>query len=195
MYYGEKRPSTLKAYDQKGLVLYCSSFSKTLSPGLRVGWILPGVFKDQVKRLKLNTSIASPALNQLMVAEFLKSGGYDRHLRKLRSALKNQVSNMGLAIAKHFPPDTKITAPRGGLMLWVQLSPSVDGLEVFHKVMQHKISILPGLICSPTFNYRNYIRISCGSPWDESIEKGIVKLAEIVRELSENHKQRPLGQR
>jgi DNA-binding transcriptional MocR family regulator len=114
MYFGNKRPSTLKAYDKKGLVLYCSSFSKTLSPGLRVGWMLPGMFKEKVKRLKLNTSVASPALNQQMVAEFLKSGGYDRHLRRLSTALKNQMSNMAMAIAKYFPPETKITAPRGG---------------------------------------------------------------------------------
>jgi DNA-binding transcriptional MocR family regulator len=181
LYFGPSRPSTLKALDCDGLVLHCASFSKTLSPGLRVGWTLPGKFTDRVRRLKMNATVASPTLNQHVVAQFLKTGAYDRHLRRLRTALKNQVSNMALAIARHFPEGTRITAPQGGLTLWVELDERVNVLKVFQKAREQKISIFPGIICSTTNRYRNFIRISCGYAWSERIEKGVVTLADIIR--------------
>ncbi len=180
LYFGKTRPMTLKSLDRKGLVLHCASFSKVLSPGLRVGWALPGRFTGRVKRLKMNSTIASPTLNQQVVAQFLKTGAFDRHLRRLRTALKNQISNTALAIARYFPDGTRVTAPKGGLTLWVELDKKVDGLKVFQEARKHKISILPGIICSTTGRYRNFIRISCGYPWSEPIEKGIKTLAHIV---------------
>lgn len=175
------RPLPLKAYDRKGQVLYCSSFSKTLSPGLRVGWTMPGRFKDMVRRLKLNASIASPSLNQYIVSEYLKGGYYDRHLRRLRTALKSQVSNMALAVARHFPADTKMTAPEGGLAIWVQLGDHMDGLKIFHEARKQRIAIMPGVLCSTTDKYKNYIRLSCGFPWSERLETGVRTLGEIIR--------------
>lgn len=183
LYFGGKRPTTLKSLDRKGLVLHCASFSKTLSPGLRVGWTLPGRFADRVKRLKMNSTIASPTLNQQVVAQFLKTGAFDRHLRSLRTALKNQISNTALAIARYFPKGTRITAPQGGLTLWVELDSKVDGLKVFQEARKKKISIFPGIICSTTGRYRNFIRISCGYPWSDAVEQGIVTLAQIIKSM------------
>ena len=183
LYFGRKRPTTLKSMDRKGLVLHCASFSKTLSPGLRVGWTLPGRYADRVKRLKMNSTVASPTLNQEVLAQFLKAGLYDRHLRRLRTALKNQISNTALAIARHFPEGTRITAPQGGLTLWVELDKKVDGLKVFQAARKRKISIFPGIICSTTGRYRNFIRISCGYPWSDAVEDGIITLAGIIRKM------------
>jgi DNA-binding transcriptional MocR family regulator len=183
LYFGNARPTTLKSMDRKGLVLHCASFSKTLSPGLRVGWSLPGRYAQRVKRLKMNSTIASPTLNQQVVAQFLKTGAFDRHLRRLRTALKNQITNTALAIARHFPADTRITAPQGGLTLWVELNKKVDGLKVFQEARKKKISIFPGLICSTTGRYRNCIRISCGYPWSEAVDDGIVTLAGIIKKM------------
>ncbi len=183
LYFGQSRPSTLKSLDREGLVLHCASFSKTLSPGLRVGWALPGRFTHRVKRLKMDSTVASPTLNQHMVAQFLKTGAYDRHLRRLRTALKNQITNTALSIARHFPKGTRITAPQGGVTLWVELDERVDGLTVYQEARKHKISIFPGIICSSTDRYRNFIRISCGYPWEERIEAGIMTLADIIATL------------
>jgi len=180
LYFDQIRPSTLKSFDTKGLVLHCSSFSKTLAPGLRIGWTIPGMFYEQVKRFKLNTSITSPALNQYIISEFLKSGAYDRHLRHLRNALKNQVGNTALAIARYFPKGTKITAPQGGLILWVQLDDKVDGLDVYQEARKHHIAIIPGILCSKSDQYKNFIRISCGNLWSEKIEDAIAKLGKII---------------
>jgi DNA-binding transcriptional MocR family regulator len=180
LFFGAQRPSTLKSYDKKGLVLHCASFSKTLSPGLRVGWALPGRYAERVRRLKMDGSVASPTLNQDTVARFLKEGAFDRHLRRLRTALKNQVTNTALAIARYFPDGTRITAPQGGLTLWVELDRRVDGLKVFHAARKRNISIFPGAICSTTDRYNHCIRISCGYRWGENVEAGIRTLAEII---------------
>lgn len=184
LYFNGQRPSTLQSFDKAGMVLYCNSFSKTLSPGLRIGWTVPGSFLDRVRQLKINTGIASPGITQHVVAEYLKGGSYDRHLRNLRTTLKDQVHSVSLSVARHFPKGTRITAPQGGLMLWIEMDRRVDGLRVFHAARERGISILPGAMCSTTRRYNNCIRISCGFPWDEKIENGIRTLAEIVGEMS-----------
>ncbi len=183
LYFGAVRPTPLKAFDRKGLVLYCASFSKSLAPGVRVGWSQPGRFLDRVRRLKLNRAISSPGITQWALARFLKNGGYDRHLRRLRSALKNQTANTALAVARHFPEGTKISAPHGGLTLWVQLAPGLDSIELFRRALAHKIAVFPGTICASGPAYGNCIRISCGSPFDDRLEQGLRKLAGLVHEL------------
>jgi len=180
LYFGSSRPRTLKSFDQKGKVLYCSSFSKTLAPDLRVGWTLPGRYLKKVQRIKFNTVIASPKFNQLIVADFLHNNGYERHLRRLRNALINQVGNMSLAISRYFPQGTKISSPRGGYVLWVELPEGVDGLALFYKAKQNGIFIIPGVICTSTDRYGNCIRISCGQPWNDRWAAGIKKLGKLI---------------
>lgn len=180
LHHGKTRPSTFKSMDKKGMVLYCSSFSKSLSPGLRTGWTLPGKFKEQVIRMKLNTSLSNPAINHSVTAKFIKTGGYDRHLRQLRNRLKNQVSAMMIAVSKYFPSDTKVTFPKGGLFIWVVLSPNTDTMKVYKKAYKEKISILPGTICSSSDTYKNCLRLNCGKKWSPRLEKGIQTLGRII---------------
>ena len=187
LYFGSKRPTTLKSYDATGTVLYCSSFSKTLAPGLRIGWAVPGAFKAKVEQLKLNHSVTCPPLVQYALAEFLQGGAYDRNLRHLRTALKNQVSNMATAIARYFPKDTRITAPKGGFALWVELNPKIDSLTVYREARRHQISILPGIMCSTTPKFNHFIRISCGFPWSEALEEGVQTLGKIVNRFQKEN--------
>jgi len=183
LFFEGRRPTPVKAYDRKGLVLYCSSFSKTLAPGLRLGWIMPGRYREQVRRLKLNLSIASPTLNQLVMAAFLKDGAFERHLRRLRQALKTQAANLSMAVARHFPEGTQMTAPKGGVTLWIALPNKVDALDVFHKAREQHIAIMPGIMCSTTRRYRHCIRLSCGFPWSDALETGIEKLGQIIQDI------------
>ncbi len=185
LFFDETRPLPLKAFDREGLVLYCSSFTKTLAPDLRVGWTIPGRFREKVKRLKFNSSVATSQLDQGIVASFMASGSYDRHLRKLRNALKKQAANLMLAIAHHFPEGTRVSAPRGGLCLWVELDQRIDALQLFGRAREENIALVPGSICSVTDNYRHCIRLNCGYPWTERSERGIATLAGIIRELLE----------
>lgn len=164
-------------------MLYCSSFSKTLAPDFRVGWILPGRFRERILRLKFNSSIAQAKLPQLILADFLENGHYERHLRRLRIAIKNQVGSTAQAIARYFPGGTKLTAPEGGYMLWVELAAQIDGVELFHRAQDEKIYFFPGAISSSTGRFKNCIRISCGTPWNEEMEDGIRRLGALVASL------------
>jgi DNA-binding transcriptional MocR family regulator len=116
-----QRPKTAKAFDQKGWVMLCDSFTKTLSPGYRVGWVAPGRFAPRIEFLKFVNTSATASLPQMAIAEFLQNGGYDHHLRKLRRFYAAQMQRMSEAIVKYFPPGTKATRPSGGMCVWVEL--------------------------------------------------------------------------
>jgi DNA-binding transcriptional MocR family regulator len=186
LYFEGQRPRPLKAFDRRDLVLTCSSFSKTLAPGLRTGWVIPGGrFKEKIRRLKAWISIANSTIDQHIVATFLLSGAYDRHLRSLRASLKKQAIQTVLAVQKHFPPDTRMALPKGGSLLWVQLPRGIDGLTVYRRALGRNISIIPGLVCSNSTQFVNSIQISHGLPFTSDVERGIQVLGEIVWGLYE----------
>ena len=188
LHFGPSRLAPLKSYDRRGLVLYCSSFSKTLAPDFRVGWIMPGRFRDRILRLKFNSSIAQSKLPQLILADFLQYGHYDRHLRKLRAALSRQVSSAIHAISRHFPAGTKATVPDGGYIVWVELDPAIDSMELFTRAREQHIFIIPGKITSSTGRFAHCIRLSCGTPWDVCLEEGMRALGSLVTELQQEQR-------
>ncbi|HXI82532.1 MAG TPA: PLP-dependent aminotransferase family protein [Verrucomicrobiae bacterium] len=180
LYFGQQRPKTARAFDKKGLVLLCGSVSKTLAPGFRVGWTAPGRFQTQVERLKHATSCASPVLTQLAIAEFLKNGGYEHYVRRIRRAYAQQVQTIGEAIGRYFPAGTKVTRPQGGFLLWVEFPKWVNALELHRQALAQNISICPGPMFSPKQSYKNFIRINCGHPWSERIEKALVTIGRLA---------------
>src|SRR5947209_11834848 len=128
LYFGEARPRAAKCFDRRGLVLHCGSFSKTLAPGWRIGWVTPGRFQERITLLKFSQTIATASLQQEALAEFLRSGHYDRHLRTLRKAVASILRCMGEAVAQHFPAGTRATRPEGGGALWIELPGKADAL-------------------------------------------------------------------
>ncbi len=183
LYFGERTSQPLKYFDNQGMVMHCNSFSKDLMPDLRLGWLLAGKYREKVKRLKFNNSLANSQLLQHALALFLKSGGYERHLRKLRNSLRKQAADMSQSIGRHFPAETRISSPKGGLTLWVELPESVDGLELFRLAEKKNISILPGTLCSSTGQYDHCIRLCYGHPWNDRLEKGMATLGSLVNSL------------
>lgn len=131
LYFGQQAPKPVKAYDQEGLVMHCSSFSKSLAPGYRVGWVAGGRYAEQIERLKLMTSLSASIPAQAAIADYLQHGGYDRHLRKLRYALETQQNAMLAAVARYFPEQTRVSRPSGGYFLWLELPEAVDSLRLF----------------------------------------------------------------
>ena len=176
------RPRSIKSYDRKGLVLLCSSFSKTLPPGYRVGWIAPGRYQAEVERLKYLTTVATSTLSQMTVAEFLNSGGYDRHVKRLRTIFAERVDTMRQAIARYFPAGTRITRPAGGILLWVELPAKTDALRLYQMALAERIAILPGKIFSPSNRFRNHVRINCGHTWDEVHERALLRLGRLCED-------------
>ncbi len=179
------RPRALKSFDRRGNVLLCSSVSKTLSPGLRVGWVAAGPLHAQIERLKLLTNVGTAGLPQAVVAEFLESGGYDRHLKRLSATLAGQIEAVRQAIAKYFPTGTRISHPAGGYMLWVQLPERIDALELYRAALAEHISILPGTIFSATGRFKNCIRVTCGHAWSEAHDRALLTLGRLCGGLAE----------
>lgn len=176
--YSHARPSLCKALDDN--VILCSSVSKSLSPGLRVGWIAPGRFQEKVEYMKYVLNLASPTLPQLAVNELLENGQYERHLRRVRGDYAQAVARMSEAVLNIFPEGTKITRPEGGFVLWLELPERVNSFELAQKSLTRGISIAPGPIFSASQKYKHFIRLSCACVWSPRVERALVSLANML---------------
>jgi len=183
LHFDRERPHVAKSYDKKGLVMLCGSFSKSLAPGYRVGWMMPGRYFESARNLKCTSTGATATIPQLALADYVANGGYDHHLRGLRQALKRQVDHISRAVADRFPPGIKMTRPSGGLVLWVELPPHVDALRLHSRALAEKISIAPGPMFSPRQGYRNFIRLNCGEPWSPRLERAIAVIGYLVKQM------------
>lgn len=174
------RPNVCKAFDPAGKVLLCSSFSKTLAPGARVGYCAPGVYLERVQQLKLCNTLATATLPQLAIKEFLATGGYAHHLRRMRRRYADQVQDYAAQIERHFPPGTRLTRPAGGYVLWVEMPPSADAIDMFERATAMKINVAPGPLFSSTARYRNCLRISCAHPRTPGIDWALKTLGQLA---------------
>lgn len=176
----DERPIVAKAFDKEGLVLLCSSFSKTIAPGYRVGWVAPGRFQKQVERLKVLSNLATTTPTQLAIAEFLANGGYDHHLRKVRRIYRNQTLRMTHAVMKYFPDGTRVTQPLGGFVLWVELPRHVDALKLYEGALEAGITIAPGPIFSAKEKYGNCVRLNAGY-WSDRTERALITVGHLAK--------------
>jgi len=179
LYFEGQRPRVAKAYDRKGLVMLCASFSKDLSPSYRVGWLTPGRFMSEVRQLKMATNIGTAILPQLAIAGFMSNGGYDHHLRKIRRAYAHKASCMAQAVMRYFPDGTRVTAPAGGFVLWVQMPETVDSLVLYRRALKAGITLVPGYMFSATTEYRNFVRLNAAY-WSPETEGALQRLGELA---------------
>lgn len=182
LYFGNTYPRPAKTFDKEGLVIHCSSFSKTLAPGYRIGWVLAGRYHESIRRAKLMTTLSASVPAQLAIADYLQRGGYDRHLRKLRHLLEDQQSQMAKAIATFFPEGCKVTRPQGGYFLWLELPEKIDSLTLYRLSLERGINLAPGPIFSATGNYTNYIRLNYGQAMGR-LTPAIEVVGELARDL------------
>jgi DNA-binding transcriptional MocR family regulator len=180
VYFGAERPRSCRSYDESGLVLWCSSVSKTLAPGYRVGWVAPGKFKQQLLRLKLYHTISGATITQEVIAGFLETGRYAHHLRGLRQTLHTNSLRYAGAIAAYFPDGTRVSRPEGGFILWVELDKRIDTVALYDRAIRQNISIAPGNMFSLQDQYRHCLRLSYGMPWDKHIEMALKKLGQLI---------------
>lgn len=188
LYFTEKKPKPAQLYSKKGLVMTCSSFSKTAAPGYRIGWLLPGKYEEQAKRIKRAQSCSTPLLQQWTLNEYIQSGDYDRHLTVLRKKLSYNCERMRALIAEHFPDEVCISKPQGGSVLWIRCQSHVNTSEFFQQALEQGVSFAPGMIFSPSAKYANFMRISFGVQWNTQVENAVKTLGKLVFEYSYNEK-------
>lgn len=180
LYFGEQAPLCSKADDSDGLVMHVSSFSKCLAPGYRLGWVAAGRFAREVQRQKLATSLATAVPIQTALAEYLKHGAYDKHLRQLRRRLAEQEAGLVAAVERHFPEGTRMARPQGGYFLWLELPPGVDSLQLHRQALASGISIAPGPIFSAQREFGRYVRLNFGHPDSERREAAMAALGRLI---------------
>jgi DNA-binding transcriptional MocR family regulator len=182
LHYARSRPCSLQALDRAGLILSCGSFSKTLAPGYRIGWAIPGRFRDAVLHFKLATTVGTPVPPQFAFAEFLSSGEYDPHLRRVRQIFESNVHRLTYEIGNRLPHGTLVSRPAGGFLLWTRLPYGTDALGLQHRAIARGLSVAPGPAFSASGRFRDYVRINAGYRWSAGMEKALDGLAELIKE-------------
>jgi DNA-binding transcriptional MocR family regulator len=180
IYFGDERPKPFMALDRRNRTLYCSSFSKTIAPGYRIGWIATSRHMQAILERKIGLTLAGPVLPQVGFADFLSSGGYDNHLRRIRRAFADNIDQTLRAIDRTFPKGTRVSRPAGGFVLWLELPRPARTRELFEAAIAERICFAPGEVFSASPRYANCLRLSCGHAFDRRIEAGIARLGELA---------------
>jgi 2-aminoadipate transaminase len=189
-YAGDDAPS-LRAYDEGGETVVCTgTFSKSFSPGIRVGWgVLPRALVDPVLAAKGNIDFGSPNFNQHVLAKVLDLGLYEPHVETLRATYRIKLSAMLAAADEHLAPihGLRYQRPKGGLYVWLELPEHIDtgnDGELFHRALDAGVIYVPGRYCYSAEGETprdNTIRLSFGVQSPDRIQRGVAALAEAIR--------------
>ena len=170
-----KMSRAAKAFDTEGSVLHCGSYTKCLGPGFKIGWVAAGRFREAIANRKFATTLGTSVPPQAAIAHYLLHHAYEKHLRMLRKSLMEQVEQMSMALSTYFPVGTRLSRPRGGFVLWVEMPEAVDAFKLFELAASREIGIAPGPIFSARRgkNYQNFIRLNCSHPWSDSLDDAL----------------------
>lgn len=183
LHHGLRRPLPAKSWDRDGWVLHCCSFSKSLAPGYRIGWVAGGRFAARLARHKLMSSLATALPSQLAILDYLQERSFERHLRSLRHTLARQQAAAIRAIEQYFPVGTKVTRPQGGYFVWVELPANIDALTIHREAVQRGIGVAPGHLFSADQRYCHHLRINLGHPGDHRTEASLKVLGDIAHRM------------
>lgn len=183
--YDYPRPITIKSLDDDGRVLLCSSFSKTLSPGLRVGWVAPGRYLDRVLHMKYIVTGSTAKQPQMAVAEFIRQGFYSVHLRRMRQQYQKNLQAFTLSLRRHFPCGICVTRPQGGYLVWIELPEALDTVRLNRKLKESHIQIAVGSLFSASGKYRNCLRLNYAQPFTDKTENALKILGAAVEDAME----------
>ncbi|SIS91242.1 transcriptional regulator, GntR family [Chryseobacterium ureilyticum] len=181
IYFGAGRPKPCKFYDEAGIVMWVGSVSKTLAPGYRVGWVAPGKFKEKIIRQKLVQTVSSPSLFSDVIADFLEHGRYDHHLRMFRKKLYANYLQIQKSVTQYFPDNTKISEPKGGFMLWLELDKRICTEDLYDEAVSQKVNFAPGRMFSQYNQYQNCMRLNYALEWTDRVESDLEKLGKMIK--------------
>ncbi|MFM1641018.1 aminotransferase-like domain-containing protein [Aeromonas salmonicida] len=180
VYFGRERPRPIKYWDTRGQSLLCSSFSKCLAPGFRVGWVVAGPHAERIQRLQLMSTLSTNVPSQLALAEMLRQGGVDAHFRRLRHTLAQRQQQMRAALLRLFPDEVRISAPDGGYFLWLEFDPRLDSRALHARALTCGFSLAPGALFSSQGQYNHCLRLNSSHPWSPQLETALAQLAELI---------------
>jgi len=186
MAYEYPRPMAIKSLDIDGRVLLCSSFSKTLAPGLRVGWIIPGRYLDRALHMKYIGTGSTGTLAQYAVAEFIRNGHYHRHLRRMRQIYQRNLEVFTCRVRQYFPCGICVSRPQGGFIMWVELPENIDLVPICCALREEGIHLVAGSLLSASGKYRNCLRLNYALPVDAALEAALRKTGEALGHVLEN---------
>jgi DNA-binding transcriptional MocR family regulator len=184
LYYGPDFASSIKTFDRGSNVLYCNSFSKTLGPGMRLGWLIPGQFMEKALAKRYIDDLSGPSVEQYVLSQFVGSSEYRRALERAKRVHARTATEMVRGIRHSFPSGTSVTMPTGGFLLWVQLPNGVDGDTLREKAMEKRISVAPGSLFSASDQYCNHVRIGWGGLWNDTLAEALATLGNVVSSLA-----------
>lgn len=181
--YEDGPPPTLKALDDAGFVIYVSSFSKVLSPGLRIGWVVaPRPLLHHLVLAKQLTDLHSPTLSQLLIERLLTSGEFLRHVHSLREIYLRRREAMAEALRAEAPEGVSWTKPAGGFYFWCRL-PDVPQAALLARAGEERVSYLPGVPCFVHEPAEHRVRLSYSHCPIDQIHEGVVRLMRAVRRM------------
>ncbi len=178
----EPPPAPLKSIDKHGHVLYVGSLSKTLSPGLRIEWIIgPEPVIDRLSDIKMQTDYGSSSLSQRVAAAWIHKGFYEDHVANVRIQLKERRQIMIRSLNKYCTDIASWDIPSGGFFIWLKIVPSIPMKKLFSEALSKGILLNPGRIYEEESD--QYIRLSYGYASLEQMTNGIKLLSELIRKL------------
>ncbi|MFA5504634.1 MAG: PLP-dependent aminotransferase family protein [Vulcanimicrobiota bacterium] len=178
--YGSRRIPAARSFDREGNVLYCNSLSKTLAPGYRLGWTAAGRYHQEVQKLKTLTNLASPSVLALGLSYYLQGNSYERCLRTQRREYARRTRAMREAVLTHFPQGTRVSDPRGGYVLWVELPRRIDALALYPQAREAGIVYAPGPMFSAGKRYKHCLRLNAAT-WSHQERQAVETLGALFR--------------
>lgn len=180
----DERRKAAKSFDTEGGVMVCGSFAKTLAPGLRLGWVDAGRWRDRVATLKRVDGAATNAVLEHALADLLTQGGYEARMRRLSAGMKQRLSEARRLIASHFPRGTRVSNPPAGYTLWVELPPDMDAMALFHQCAAHGITVGPGELFTATDRFNHCLRLSFAGPWGELEQQALARVGLLASQMA-----------
>ncbi|GAB3366857.1 MULTISPECIES: aminotransferase-like domain-containing protein [Giesbergeria] len=178
----DERRKAAKAFDVDGGVMVCGSFSKTVAPGIRLGWVEAGRWHDTVRRLKRTQGVPTNAVLENALADLVTQVGYESRLRRLSQYMKERLSEARDLIAQSFPKGTRVSAPPSGYTLWLELPEQFDAMQLFRQCQREDIIFGPGGLFSATDRFDHCLRLSFAGPWTHVEKRALVRMGELARQ-------------
>jgi DNA-binding transcriptional MocR family regulator len=180
---GDERRKAAKAFDTDGGVMLCGSFSKTLTPGLRLGWVAAGRWRAPIATQKRLQGACTNVVMEEALADLLTQGSYEAQLRRLSSQLRERTREARQLVACHFPHGTRVSDPPSGYNLWIELPPSIDSMVLFQRCVARGITFGPGALFSATGRYSNCLRLSFSGPWGQKEASALEHMGTVAHTL------------